>query len=114
MASGCLILGSATPPVLEVLRDGTNGLTVDFFSHKELAQRIEDALDRRRDMEPLRQAARATAVEQFDLNRVLLPRWTALFDDLMHGRRPTEALPVQPARGLPPRRVSARVFRRTT
>jgi glycosyltransferase involved in cell wall biosynthesis len=114
MASGCLIVGSATPPVLEVLRDGTNGLTVDFFSHKQLAQRIEDALDRRRELEPLREAARATAVEQFDLNRVLLPRWTGLFEDLMHGRRPTETLPVHSARPLPPRRASARVFRRTT
>ena len=114
MASGCLILGSSTPPVLEVLRDGSNGLTVDFFSHKQLAQRMEEALDRGRELEPLRQAARATAVEQFDLNRVLLPRWTALFEDLMHGRRPTEALPMHPARGLPPRRASARVFRRTT
>ena len=97
-----------------MLRDGSNGLTVDFFSHKQLAQRLEEALDRGRELEPLRQAARATAVEQFDLNSVLLPRWTALFEDLMHGRRPTEALPMHPARGLPPRRVSARVFRRTT
>ena len=31
MASGCLIVGSATPPVLEVLRDGENGFAVDFF-----------------------------------------------------------------------------------
>jgi hypothetical protein len=29
-------------------------------------------------------------VEQFDLKRVLLPRWTALFDDLIKGRRPAE------------------------
>jgi glycosyltransferase involved in cell wall biosynthesis len=29
MASGCLIVASATPPVLEVLRDGENGFAVD-------------------------------------------------------------------------------------
>ncbi len=88
MACGCLIVGSATPPVLEVLRDGSNGLTVDFFAPKMLAQRIEAALAQPERMQELRDAARATAVEQFDLKRVLLPRWRMLFDDLIHGRRP--------------------------
>lgn len=88
MAAGCLIIGSATPPVLEVLRNGSNGLTVDFFAHKKLANRIETALEQRRELEPLRKEARATAVEQFDLNRVLLPRWMGLFEDLVNGRRP--------------------------
>ena len=45
MACGCLIVGSRTPPVLEVLRDGINGLTVDFFRPKSLANRIEAALE---------------------------------------------------------------------
>jgi glycosyltransferase involved in cell wall biosynthesis len=92
MASGCLIIGSATPPVLEVLRDGKNGITVDFFSHKKLANRIEAALDQRSELEPLRKAARATAIERYDLNRLLMPRWMELFDDLIQGRRPSGAL----------------------
>ncbi len=45
MACGCLMVGSGTPPVLEVLRDGFNGLTVDFFAPKALANRIEAALE---------------------------------------------------------------------
>jgi glycosyltransferase involved in cell wall biosynthesis len=88
MACGCLIVGSATPPVLEVLRDGNNGLTVDFFAHKQLARRIEAALAEPERMQGLRKAARATALAQFDLKRLLLPRWNALFDDLINGRRP--------------------------
>ena len=88
MACGCLIVASDTPPVLEVLRDGSNGLTVDFFSPRKLANRIEAALAQPERMQVLRNAARATAVEQFDLKRVLLPRWRILFDDLIHGRRP--------------------------
>jgi glycosyltransferase involved in cell wall biosynthesis len=92
MACGCLIVGSATAPVLEVLRDGKNGITVDFFSHKQLANRIEAALEQRRELDALRHGARATAVEQYDLNGVLLPRWIALFDDLVNGRRPAAAL----------------------
>jgi glycosyltransferase involved in cell wall biosynthesis len=91
LASGCLVIGSATPPVLEVLRDGHNGLTVDFFATRALANRIESALEDPERMKPLRQAARATAVGQFDLQRVLLPRWLTLFDDLIHHRRPFNA-----------------------
>jgi glycosyltransferase involved in cell wall biosynthesis len=88
MACGCLIVGSSTPPVLEVLRDGVNGLAVDFFAHKALAKTIESALDQPEKMQPLRRAARATAVKHFDLKTVLLPRWITLFEDLVNGRRP--------------------------
>jgi glycosyltransferase involved in cell wall biosynthesis len=88
LASGCLIVASATPPVLEVLRDGENGLTVDFFAHKALARRIESALEQPLKMHALRKAARATALAQFDLKSLVLPRWQALFEDLMNGRQP--------------------------
>jgi glycosyltransferase involved in cell wall biosynthesis len=88
MACGCLIVGSRTPPVLEVLRDGFNGLTVDFFAPKALANRIETALGQADRMQPLRNAARTTAVKNYDLKRVLLPRWNRLFDDLINGQRP--------------------------
>jgi glycosyltransferase involved in cell wall biosynthesis len=88
MACGALVVGSDTPPVLELLEDGVNGLTVDFFSHRALANRIESALESADDMQSLRSAARRTAVEQFDLKKVMLPRWLKLFDDLINGRRP--------------------------
>jgi len=100
MACGCLIVGSATSPVLEVLHDGTNGLAVDFFAYRKLANRIEAALEQPEKMQALRTAARATAVTQFDLNRLILPRWLTLFDDLVNGRRPAiapNAHAIQPA-----------------
>jgi glycosyltransferase involved in cell wall biosynthesis len=89
MACGCLIVGSRTPPVLEVLRDGVNGLAVDFFSPNKLANRIQSALEQPEEMQPLRNAARRTAVKYYDLKKVLLPRWLGLFDDLINGRRPS-------------------------
>jgi glycosyltransferase involved in cell wall biosynthesis len=88
MASGCLILGSRTPPVLEVLREGINGLSVDFFSHKELAERILRVLERPNGTQALRTAARTTAVRRYDLKKVLLPRWEGLMNELIDGRRP--------------------------
>lgn len=88
MACGCLIVGSATPPVLEILHDGVNGLTVDFFGHRELAGRLDAALDQPDSTRGLRAAARADAVAKFDLRSLILPRWNALFDDLTHQRQP--------------------------
>jgi len=88
LACGCVVVGSSTPPVLEVLRDSQNGLVVDFFSHRDLAERIEAALAQPQRLQQLRAAARATAVEQFDLKDVMLPKWTKLFEDLVAGRRP--------------------------
>jgi glycosyltransferase involved in cell wall biosynthesis len=89
MACGCLIVGSATPPVLEAIKDGVNGLTVDFFDSGKIAERIESALAQPDRMQPLRDAARLTAVRQYDLKSVLLPRWMGLFNDLINGRRPS-------------------------
>ena len=88
LAAGCLVVGSATPPVMEVLRDGENGLLVDFFSPTSLAQRIEAALEQPAAMQRLRTAARETAVRMFDLKTVALPRWTGVFEELISGRRP--------------------------
>jgi glycosyltransferase involved in cell wall biosynthesis len=71
MSAGCLVVGSRTPPVEEVIRDGENGLLTDFFSTEQLAARIDEALSR--DFTPLREAARKTVVDRFDLKRVCLP-----------------------------------------
>ncbi len=90
MAAGCLVIGSRTPPVLEVLRDRENGLAVDFFSPPDLVQRIEEVLEHPDRMQDLREAARATAVRDFDLKTRQLPRWMRLFTDLIEGRHPTD------------------------
>jgi len=88
MSAGCLILGSATPPVLEVLIDGENGLTVDFFDVDGIADRIEQALVHPDRMQALRHAARDTALDDFDLERRILPQWMELIETLAEGRRP--------------------------
>jgi glycosyltransferase involved in cell wall biosynthesis len=92
MACGCLIVASATPPVLEVLKDGRNGLAVDFFDGVAIVDAIVAALEDTKGGDRLRRAARATAVEHYDLKRVLLPRWLKLFDKLASGRPPRQPL----------------------
>jgi glycosyltransferase involved in cell wall biosynthesis len=75
-------VGSRTPPVEEVIRDGENGLLVDFFSTGQIAARVEEALLRQDEFKPLREKARATIVERYDLKRVCLPAQRRLVESL--------------------------------
>jgi glycosyltransferase involved in cell wall biosynthesis len=87
MAAGCLVIGSATAPVLEVLRDRVNGLAVDFFDGQALTDRIDEVFEHPNRMQALRETARGTIAKNFDLTR-LLPRWTDLLGALAAGGRP--------------------------
>jgi glycosyltransferase involved in cell wall biosynthesis len=73
MAGGCLIVGSRTQPVEEVVQHGGNGLLVDFFSPAEVARRVVEALEDRRGHDSIRRNARQTIVDQYDLRNVCLP-----------------------------------------
>jgi glycosyltransferase involved in cell wall biosynthesis len=84
MAAGCVVVASRTPPVEEVIKDGDNGLLVDFFSPEQIAARVDEAL--RDPMPHLRQRARQTVVEKFDLKRVCLPAQLKLVDELFAER----------------------------
>lgn len=71
MAAGCLVIGSRTPPVEEVIKEGENGLLVDFFSHEAIAACVNNALDHPQKMRPLRQAARQTILDRYALETCL-------------------------------------------
>ena len=73
MAAGCLIVGFRTQPVKEVIRDCGNGLLVNFFDPKEIADRAVDALEDRRSHDSMRRNARQTIVDEYDLRTVCLP-----------------------------------------
>jgi glycosyltransferase involved in cell wall biosynthesis len=74
LSAGCLVVGSATPPVQEVIEHGRNGLLVDFFDVRGLAASVSDVLAGATAMKPMREAARRDAVAHYDLKRVCLPR----------------------------------------
>ena len=79
MATGCLVLGSDTEPVREVIEDGVNGLLVDFHDVEAIAEAADAALSAPEAWTALRARARETIVERYDLAR-LLPRQLALIE----------------------------------
>ena len=82
MSAGCLVVGSRTPPVEEVIEHGKNGLLVDFFDVNALAAAVIDGLARPEQYAPLRAAARQTAIERYDLRSICLPQHIALIQRL--------------------------------
>ena len=73
MSIGCLIVGSRTGSVEEVIKDGKTGLLVDFFNPSEIANTVADALEKREEMLPLRAAARQYIIKNYDLKTICLP-----------------------------------------
>jgi glycosyltransferase involved in cell wall biosynthesis len=83
MAAGCLVVGSRTPPVEEVLRNAETGLLVDFFDHENVADHVVAALENQGFHQRLRMNAREHAVQRYDLTRVCLPAQQALLHKLI-------------------------------
>jgi glycosyltransferase involved in cell wall biosynthesis len=88
MAAGCLVVASGTAPVREVIRDGRNGLLVDFFSAEGLANTVAGALENPGRLARLRRRARETILARYDLNTVCLPAQMRLIEDMAAGRMP--------------------------
>lgn len=84
MAAGCLLVASKTEPVEEVIRDGENGLLVDFFKPADIAARVVDGLQAGRNgYTDIRRNARATIVEKYDLKTICLPAQLDLLESAL-------------------------------
>ena len=84
MSCACPVVGSATAPVQEVIRDGQNGLLVDFFSPSALAEAIADLLRSPQRAATLGRSARETVLKNYSLD-VCLPRQLKLIDLVSSG-----------------------------
>ncbi len=82
MSAGCLLVASDTPPVTEVIRDGENGLLVDFFSPEKIADRVCEALDNRAAMARIRKNARQTILDRY-ASKDCLPRQLEILKSLL-------------------------------
>jgi glycosyltransferase involved in cell wall biosynthesis len=76
LSAGCVVIGSDTAPVREVI-NGENGILVPFFDPDQLAERVIEALAYPRQFRSIRANARRTILDQYDLKRTCLPKLTA-------------------------------------
>jgi glycosyltransferase involved in cell wall biosynthesis len=80
LSAGCLVIGSDTPPVREIINE-ENGVLVPFFDAERLAERVIDGLAFPRQFDSVRVQARRTVLEQYDLTRICLPKMRALLEN---------------------------------
>ncbi len=67
MSAECLVVGSRTAPVEEVIEDGVNGVLVDFFDPAGLAAKLDEVLSDPEAYQGLRKQARQTVMDRYEL-----------------------------------------------
>lgn len=72
--------GVKHPPVQEVLLHGENGILVDFFDVQGWSDALIKALADPKAGDAMRVAARRTALAEYDLRGVCLPRMVAFVE----------------------------------
>jgi glycosyltransferase involved in cell wall biosynthesis len=80
MSAGAPVIASRTSPVQEVIEHVMNGILVDFFDTKGLSEAVIDVLANPARYAAMREAARGTIVQKYDLRRVCLPKWMSFID----------------------------------
>ena len=80
MSAGCLVIGSDTDPLREVIEPDYNGILVPFFAVDELAERVIEALQNPAKFDLMRDAARRYAIEHFDAERICVPQMRRLLE----------------------------------
>ena len=79
MSAGAHVIASRTAPVEEVISHTQNGTLVDFFDVKGWSTALTDGLANPQKFQPLRDAARQTALTRYDQRR-LLPKMIAFVE----------------------------------
>lgn len=82
MATECVLIASDTPPVTEVVEHEKNGLLVDFFDVDAIAEQVKNVLKNPKRYLAMRQQARKTILERYDLKSISLPQQLQLFKSL--------------------------------
>ena len=72
---GCVVVGSDTGPVKEVIEDDVNGLLTPFFDGAQLAKQVVRVLANPRKHARLGRAARAHVVQNYDFESQTLPNY---------------------------------------
>ena len=80
MACGCLVVGSDTAPVRNVIADGETGLLADFFAPDAIAGTILRAIAEPDRYVPLRAAAASLVATRYDAVTSGIPGWLDAID----------------------------------
>ncbi len=79
MSCGAVVLGSATPPVMELIRDGETGLLADFFDVQDFASKAVGVLKDPDAYRPLGRAAEKLIEDRYSME-ITLPRMVDLYE----------------------------------
>jgi len=79
MSCGAVVLGSDTPPVREMIRDGETGLLADLFDSEAFAEKAVRVLQNPDAFRPLGRAAEQQIEAQYSVQAVL-PKMLQLYD----------------------------------
>jgi glycosyltransferase involved in cell wall biosynthesis len=90
MSCGAVVLGSATPPVMEMIRDGENGLLADFFDVEGLADKAVRVLRDPAGHRPLGRAAEERIKLLYSVEAVT-PEMLKMYESVVN--RPAIAAP---------------------
>lgn len=82
MSVGCIIVGSNTGPVQEVIEHNQNGLLVDFFNYDQIADTVINVLSNQREYKDLRIKARQTIIDGYDLKTICLPNMISFLQQM--------------------------------
>jgi glycosyltransferase involved in cell wall biosynthesis len=97
MSAGCIVIGSDTPPVREVI-DSTRGILVPFFDVEQLSDRVVGALKDSHLFKAVRENARQFIIDNFDADKLCVPRMLSLLLDDKPGARPSQSRRVWPGK----------------
>jgi len=95
LSAGCVVIGSETAPVQEVI-DGSNGILVPFFDVEQLANRVVEVLAKPKRYLEMRNEARKRVVEKYDVQSVCLPKMVSLLGPF------SQTVPPVPVKGFWP------------
>jgi glycosyltransferase involved in cell wall biosynthesis len=101
MSCGAVVLGSATAPVMEMIRDGQNGLLADFFDVEGLAAKAVKVLQDPAAYRPLGRAAEEKIKLMYSLEAVI-PQMLKMYESVANLPAYTPAVPATAAPVAPP------------
>ena len=85
MSCECLVIAPDTPPVREVITDGSNAIIADFSAPDKISQKILACLDYPSFMKAVKQKARQTVVERYAIEKTL-PQTLDIIKKLARGK----------------------------